>query len=83
MTSEKPSQSWEGFSDVAGRYIFRFAFRRHRISWEAFSSIGKAFRWLVLEFRDLYETLQEYLPEKSLALALLSLILNKYRNCFQ
>jgi len=39
-------------------------------SWEGFSSIGKAFRWLVLEFRNFYETLQEYLPEKSLALAL-------------
>ena len=47
MTSEKPSKDWEGFSDAAGRKIFRFSFRRHRIclgrfflDWEGFSLAG-------------------------------------------
>ena len=52
----------EGFSSEKPSGDIGFA-------WEGFSSIGKAFRWLVLEFRNFYETLQEYLPEKSLALA--------------
>ena len=69
MTSEKPSKDWEGFSDAAGRKIFRFSFRRHRIclgrfflDWEGFSLAGTR----VPQF---FEALQEYLPEKSPALA--------------
>ena len=52
----------EGFSSEKPSGDIGFA-------WEGFSSIGKAFPCLVLEFRIFYETLQEYLPEKSRVLA--------------
>ena len=69
MTSEKPSKDWEGFSDAAGRKIFRFSFRRHRIflgrfflDWEGFSQPGT-------RVPNYFEALQENLPEKSRVLA--------------
>ena len=40
-----------------------------RFALEGKSTIWKAFPWLVLEFRILYETLQKYLPEQARVLA--------------